>query len=314
MTLKSKPPVFRRVGILLKENDKHSLRVLERLIPLLSSLKSRVTFYSEPQTLKALRKPVNIRALATESLVRKVDLLLVIGGDGTILRASRQLLSATAWKSTAILGINAGHTGFLNFLSPNDADGVLEGLLRYPKQGALEERSCLKVEIQSRLGRKTEFHALNDCVLTKGELSRLFEFHVEVDGEFLSSYRSDGLIVSTPTGSTAYNLAAGGAILQPEIPALQLTPICAQALSNKPIIVSDRKRIVLSLGRHSTKVYLTIDGHSGVQVTTGDRIVICKSPKSIRFLVPASVSRSHYFQSLRQKLKWGSSLALRSSS
>jgi NAD+ kinase len=168
-----------------------------------------------------------------------------------------------------------------------------------------ERRSCLQVGIERNRKTFRQFHVLNDAVLSKGSLSRIFEFNVEVDGQFLSSYRADGLIVSSPTGSTAYNLAAGGSILDPTIPAVQLTPICPQSFSNQPIVVSDHHRIDLSVGRHSSDVFLTLDGHTGLRIEGQDRVRVEKSGKSVGFLLPPGMDWTHYFHSLRQKLKWG---------
>jgi NAD+ kinase len=302
--------VLNRVGILLKENDPFSREVFQRLVPLFAEFKSSIRFCGEKAGLKNLATPKFIRQMNPEAMAEYVDLLLIVGGDGSVLRAARYLLAEKAWKHCHLLGINAGHTGFLSLVSLLDLESHLLNIFQKPASHLVEVRSCLDVEITRRNSAKKHlFRALNDCVLSKGTLSRLFESHVELDGEFLTSYRSDGLIVSTPTGSTAYNLAAGGSIMEPSIEALQLTPICAQSLSNKPIVISDRKRIQLQLGRHSSDVYLTVDGHTGREVNDEDRIEIRRSTKSIRFLVPAALSASHYYHSLRQKLKWGANLA-----
>jgi len=312
--MKSKRPLIRTIGIALKENDLHATRLLKRFSNLFLGFRDHYQFVLENHIPKEIAKSLPkglFKLMSFSSLLDSSDLVLSIGGDGTILRCARSLLASNRWAKTKLLGINAGHMGFLTFINPQEADSSLALTLKYPNKARIEERSCIEVKIERSGKILKKFQALNDCVLSKGSLSRIFEFHVEVDREFLSSYRSDGLIVSTPTGSTAYNLAAGGSILEHTIPALQLTPVCAQSLTAKPIVVSNKRQIVLSLGRHSTEVYLTIDGHTGAKIQSKDRIHISKSDRCVQFLVPPNLSSLHYFPSLRQKLKWGTSLVFK---
>lgn len=314
--MKSKQGLIRKIGIAVKENDTHAIRLLKRFSGLFQKYKGQYKFSLEnhiPKDVLSVLPKGLYTPRSFKSLLDHSDLILSIGGDGTILRCARNLLESNRWSKAKLLGVNAGHLGFLTFINPQEADSSLELTLKFPSKTRIEERSCLEVRIERSGKVWKKFQALNDCVLSKGSLSRIFEFHVEVDREFLSSYRSDGLIVSTPTGSTAYNLAAGGSILEPTIPALQLTPVCAQSLSAKPIVISDRRTVILSLGRHSSDVYLTIDGHTGIRVQSKDRIHISKSERSIQFLMPPSLNSSHYFPSLRQKLKWGTSLVFKGS-
>ncbi len=307
----SKLGLIRKIGFLCKEADPYAVRQLRRFFTTLEQHRDRYQFFLESSASGPLgsSRPKFLKTLPTEKLAQSVDLLVVIGGDGSILRTSRILLDGSAWKRTPILGINAGHMGFLTYVGPNEGETFLDKLFSNPRSARVEVRACLDVAVE-RKGRIIErFEGMNDCVLSKGNLSRIFEFHVEIDAQFLSSYRADGLIVATPTGSTAYNLAAGGSIVEPSIGAFLLTPICAQSLSSKPIVVSDHHKISLSLGRHSTDLYLTVDGHTGIRMNSSDKIMIQRSAKSIRFLIPDGINSSHYFQSLRQKLKWGTSLA-----
>mgnify|MGYP000910475741 CR=1 FL=1 len=310
-----KPPVIRSLGFVFKENDQNAFRLLRKILPSLSTHKGRYRFFAESSFTKAgsFEGSSLIKPLRFSHLIERSDLIVSLGGDGTLLRCARELLMTTHWKTTSLLGINGGNLGFLTALSPQEAPSALTLSLETPGTARIDPRACLEIRLERKNQRPRIFQALNDCVLSKGSLSRIFEFHLEVDGEFLSSYRADGLIASTPTGSTAYNLAAGGSIVEPSIPALLLTPICAQALSVKPIVISDQREVVLSLGRHSSDVYLTIDGHTGIKISSQDRIHITKSKKRVNFFVPPNISSSHYFQSLRQKLKWGTNLALRAS-
>lgn len=297
---------LKRIGLIVKQGDPETLRHLEKLVDYIVSherLSSSVQLLTERHVARLVR--AKIRSQTADYIAEHADLVIALGGDGTILRAARRLLQCRRKELPPLLGINAGHLGFLNFVSPYEAEEVLDRLFKNFDSARVEERSCLHVTVVRRKKIYKEFHVLNDCVLSKGSLSRLFEFHIELNSEFLSSYRADGLIASTPTGSTAYNLAAGGSIIEPSIPAIQLTPICPQSLSNKPIVVSDQSLISLRLGRHSSDVFLTFDGQTGLKVESEDDILIRRSPKIIRFLLPPGMTSAHYFHSLRQKLKWG---------
>ncbi len=317
--------MFRSVGIALKQSDSKALLVFKQLLPLLKIYHTKRVIshlyldwesakIAEVNSIKKLSKDLPLKIQSIKNWADRVDLLLSIGGDGTLLRSARHLLSGDGWKKAHLLGINAGHLGFLTYLHSSSSKEALKKLFESSKEKvSSESRSCLAVTIKAR-GKKQMVHAMNDAVLSKGALSRLFEFDVSIDNHFLSSYRADGMVVSSPTGSTAYNLAAGGAILTPSIEALQLTPICPQSLTNKPIVVSDASRIVLRLGKHSSDVFVTLDGHLAIKMETGDRVEVRKSPKRIQLVLPPGVGPSHYYQSLRQKLRWGLSAKEKESS
>lgn len=291
----------RKIGLVTKETDASELR---RLWPQFQKLNVGASYYMEPSLHKALKPGKTASAMPIQKMASTCDLLIAVGGDGTILRCAHHLLEGSGWKTASLLGINLGHLGFLSSLNATHFMGELKKILTMGT-GLGDERSCLQVSVKRGSKSFKQYHVLNDGVLSKGSLSRIFEFHIEVNGEFLSSYRADGLIVASPTGSTAYNLAAGGSIIEPRIPAIQLTPICAQYFSNKPIVISDQNTIGLSVGRHSSDVFLTLDGQIGLKIEETDKIEIKKSPKTIRFLLPPGGATSHYFHSLRQKLKWG---------
>lgn len=297
---------IKRIGILLKS---YSPQVLDTFDKIISVLKKHPTKTSDLKvfvdtTFKG-KTPSFIKRLSDERLISQSDLILSVGGDGTLLRAARLLLAADSWNKAYLLGINAGRLGFLTLVHQGEITQTLHRLLNSKSKPELEKRACLEVQV-NRAGKKLRsFHILNDAVIKNGSLSRLIEYKVHLDREFLSSYRADGLIISTPTGSTAYNLAAGGAILEPLIPAIQLTPICAQSFSNKPILVSDKHSVRVDLEDGAQDVYLTLDGHTAFKLKPRDQIQIRKSTKSIRLVLPSSASSSHYLHSLRQKLKWG---------
>jgi NAD+ kinase len=231
------------------------------------------------------------------------DVLVVLGGDGTLLAASHLVD-----RPVPVLGVNFGSLGFLTEITMPELYPTLEGVLR--GEYKFEERRMLRARVQQRDTAETTGDVLNDVVVTKAALSRIIEFDVAIDGLFVSAFRADGLIVSSPTGSTAYNLAAGGPILHPTLDAVVLTPICPHMLSNRPLVVSDRSSIEVRLraGRESD-AHLTLDGQRGFPLRGGDVVTVTRSPRTIR-LVKA---QRDYFEVLRTKLKWGESTPQKSS-
>lgn len=228
-----------------------------------------------------------------------VDMCVVLGGDGTMLRASAAVAKADPLRPIPLLGINLGRLGFLSPFEPIDAIESLDAAAK----GNLTtvERMRLKVSYMPLVGDPVILSALNDVVISQGAMARLVELQAHLDGEFINSYRADGLVVCTPTGSTAYNLAAGGPIMYPGLHSLAITPICAQGLTNRPLVVPGDGEVVISMSGESKGVVLTIDGQWGHTFHTGDRVVITTSE------APAVIytSDSDYFNILRAKLHWG---------
>jgi NAD+ kinase len=224
------------------------------------------------------------------------DALLVLGGDGTLLRTCHLLEG----RPVPIVGVNFGSLGFLTEITLEELYPTLEALLRGGYDA--EERSMLRAVIRRPGQPDTEAHALNDVVVTKAAVvSRVIELEVTVDDRFVSSFRADGLIVSTPTGSTAYNLAAGGPILHPSLRAMALTPICPHMLANRPLVIGDEAAVSVSLSTGDVEVHVTLDGQEGFPLTPQDQVVITRSPRTLH-LVRAP---RDYFEVLRTKLKWG---------
>lgn len=228
-----------------------------------------------------------------------VELCVVMGGDGTMLRASAALAKADPNRSVPMLGINLGRLGFLSPFDPVDAIESLQAAIA----GKLDtvERMRLRVTYRPLVGEPVVRSALNDVVISQGAMARLVELQAHLDGEFINSYRADGLVVCTPTGSTAYNLAAGGPIMYPGLNALAVTPICAQGLTNRPLVVPGEGQVVISMSGESKGVVLTIDGQWAHTFQTGDKVEITPSA------APAVIfkSDSDYFNILRAKLHWG---------
>jgi NAD+ kinase len=224
------------------------------------------------------------------------DLIVVLGGDGTLLSVAR------AQEGDApILGVNLGSLGFLTEIGASELYLSLNEILagRFETEG----RTLLDVEVENSSGAVASYRALNDVVITKSALSRIIDIRVEVDGRLLARYRSDGLILSTPSGSTAYNLSAGGPIAYPLLPIVIVTPICPHTLNHRPLVVPDTSRIAIRLDTRSEKIFLTLDGQEGVNLEYGDRVRVCGSPKKVRLV---RISGRSFYDSLRGKLRWGS--------
>jgi NAD+ kinase len=240
----------------------------------------------------ALGEPV----LARDALGAKIDLLIVFGGDGTLLSAARAL----GGHDVPILGVNLGGLGFLTSVTLEELYPALEQVLE--DKHRTSDRMMLDAEIR-RKGEPSEVQcALNDAVANKGARARMLDFDVNVDEQHVGRYRADGLIVATPTGSTAYSLAAGGPIVDPSLDAFIITPICPHMLTNRPLVIPGASQIDLDFTAADEPVYVTLDGQISFQLEPTDRVRIMKSAKRVALVRPPSKS---YFQILRSKLRWG---------
>jgi len=250
-------------------------------------------------SLASLSKGCGIALPDTSELSRMCDMLLVIGGDGTVLRVARE----TAGSNAPILGINAGRLGFLTTASTSNVEASLKTLWK----GRYIVDPLALIEATGELGgRKHKAIALNDILISRGANPRLIEMEVEVDGEPLTTYRSDGLIISTPAGSTAYSLAAGGAVVTPRAEVLTLNPICPQALSNRPLIISFSSTIKVTILKHRAESYLSADGQMMAELHEGDQVKIRRSRQKARLI---RLEGNSFFETLRHKLNWSGSHA-----
>jgi NAD+ kinase len=223
------------------------------------------------------------------------DLVVVLGGDGTLLSVARSLE-----RGVPILGVNLGNLGFLTEINRGELYPAMVRLLE--GRFAIEERSLFDVELQRNGGAPSRLRVLNDAVITKSALARIIELTLRVDGHLIARFRADGLIISTPTGSTAYNLSAGGPVLNPLLPVAVLTPICPHALSLRPIVVPDAGPIEVTLETQAEEVYLTLDGQEGTSLGFRDTVRISRSAAKVQL---AKVSERSFYDSLRGKLRWG---------
>ncbi len=236
-------------------------------------------------------------SLSKQELGRHTDLLITFGGDGTLLSVARH-----APEHVPIVGVNMGTLGFLTEIRVEEFPAILERVLdgRYD----VEPRVTFTVSVSGpgRDGNK-HYRVLNDCAINKSAVARIIEMKVSVAGLFVSTFRGDGLIVATPTGSTAYNLSAGGPIIYPTMNAVVLTPICPHMLTNRPLVLPDELDIEIALATPDSKdIYITLDGQEGFEITDRDRVCVKKSEE--RVLLVQSPDKN-YFDVLRNKLKWG---------
>ncbi|HKA86618.1 MAG TPA: NAD(+)/NADH kinase [Haliangiales bacterium] len=274
-----------RVGMVLKREKPEAVAIARALVPWLNARGHSIFVPPHAEVVP------DATVVPEAELAAAIDLLVVLGGDGTLLHGVGLLRG----RPVPVLGVNLGRLGFLAPFSPGDARDALEAAL--DGRLATENRMRLAMRMH-RDGQTIERLALNDVVISQGSIARLVELDATLDGRKLTQYRADGLILSTPTGSTAYNLAAGGPIVAPGQAAMVVTPICPHTLSNRPLVVPATSRVEVRLVDPAHSVMVTVDGQEGfplldrVEVTMGDPLVLYRSDKT-------------YFEILREKLGWG---------
>lgn len=232
-----------------------------------------------------------------EEIGRRADLIVVVGGDGTLLSAARLLNG----RDIPILAINYGGLGFLTGVTLSELYQSLDRALA--GEFVADRRMMLEVELKRGDETVSSHRALNDVVVNKGTPARIIEVEASVDGEYVSTFRADGLIVATPTGSTAYNLSAGGPIVHPDVHAILMTPICSHTLTNRPVVLPESVTVAVGFSYSGEDaVYSTVDGQVGLPMVSGDRLLIRAASEQVQLIAPAGKS---YFDVLRDKLKWG---------
>ena len=281
------------VGIIFKHNFEPARTECQRLKDWFTQ--RGVTVYTEEMASRSYLS----QCLEEETgIPDTVDWVVVLGGDGTLLGAARKV----GRYGVPILGINLGGLGFLTEIPLKRLYKDMEKLIGGEIE--IETRLMLEASVLRDNEEKCRFSVLNDVVINKGALARIIDLRVSIDGRFLSTFRADGLIVSSPTGSTGYNLSAGGPILYPNLEALIVTPICPFTLTHRPIILPDTSVIEIKMGENSEEVTLTFDGQVGFDLTDNDRVIVSKSEEKLRLLKSPD---QDYFDILRTKLKWGES-------
>jgi NAD+ kinase len=284
---------MRTIGIAAKNTAPQALEYAQKVG---SDLRARgIEVVYDTDTAAAIGN--GARALPKETLGRDSDLLITFGGDGTLLSVARH-----APEHVPIVGVNMGTLGFLTEIRVEEFPHVLELALEGTYD--VEPRVTFTVSV-SGPGRdgSQRYRVLNDCAINKSAVARIIEMKVSVAGLFVSTFRGDGLIVATPTGSTAYNLSAGGPIIYPTMNAVVITPICPHMLTNRPLVLPDELDIEIGLATPDSKdIFLTLDGQEGFEISDRDRVCVRKSEE--RVLLVQSPDKN-YFDVLRNKLKWG---------
>ena len=286
-----------RIGIIAKKNKPEAAAIVRNLVEWLRPRKIKV--YIEGEMGKLLSPALAggyWESIDKEEVPTGVEMIIVLGGDGTLLSVARRVWN----KNIPILGVNLGGLGFLTEITLDELYPVLEKVLR--DDFAINEREVLNAGVIRSGKRIAEFIVLNDAVINKGALARIIDLETTINGEYLSTFRSDGLIISTPTGSTAYNLSAGGPIVYPSLHTIIITPICPHTLTIRPIIIPDDVKIRALLKSSNEEVTLTLDGQQGFTLKFEDVVEVGKAEG--RILLIKSPYR-HYFELLREKLKWG---------
>lgn len=284
-------PEIRTIGLIVKRLELRARPVIEKLLEW--SRARGVEILTDPRDVAAASgaKTVSAREIAERS-----DLIVVLGGDGTMIAAARLV----AGRGTPVLGVNFGTLGYLTEFTDENLFPTLEGVVY--GDYSLDPRVMIDCEVERR-GRIVErATALNDAVVNKSAIARIIELDCWIDDRYVTYYRADGLIVSTPTGSTAYNVSAGGPILMPSMGAFVINPICPHTLSNRPLVVPDPVTIDLKLRPTGEEVMLTIDGQIGIKLAVSDKIRLRKSPATFNVITPRD---RNYFEVLRGKLRWG---------
>ena len=276
--------------------------VLKREAPQAREIAGGVVRWLGERGLHAVAEPEDAQALGVKAvrdkraMLESVGVLVVLGGDGTLLATAR-LAEA---REVPIIGVNLGGLGFLTEFSSNEILSVLERTLA--GKAPLERRRMLRADIIRPDGRRESHQALNDVVMSRGALGRTIDIEASVDGDSLARFKADGVIVATPTGSTAYSLSAGGPLLHPSVEVLLVAPICPHTLSNRPLVIDDGSLLEFRLRTPGEELLLTLDGQETVRATESDRVEVAKSPYHVCLV--RSAERSFY-DVLHTKLGWG---------
>lgn len=288
---------IKRIGVVVKPHQPDALVTLCRLTEWLNQRDIRLIGTPDIERERIEHETgCTVEAVAEAELARQVDLMLVLGGDGTMIATARMVGDS----EVPVIGVNYGGLGYLAEFRIEELFSALEVILA--GDYILQPRLMLEVELHRGEELITRNRVLNDVVVNKSALARIIEIEAYLNEQFVNSFRADGLIVSTPTGSTAYNLSAGGPIIYPSMNAVVITPICPFTLSNRPIVVPDDSLIEVRLMTDKEEVALTLDGQVGFPMQVGDRITIRKSNTTFNLVQPMG---RNYFDVLRDKLKWG---------
>jgi NAD+ kinase len=282
---------FPNIAILGRHNDPRVAEPMQLLTQYLTKVGIKVF------AANTLRLELPVTRMDEADLCDNADLVMAIGGDGTMLYASRLARES----GTPILGINRGRLGFLADVTPDEMIASVEQVLR--GEYTLDTRMLLEARLIKRSGKESSSFALNDVVLKRRETGRMVDFSTRVDDVFVNTHSGDGMIVATPTGSTAYSLSCGGPIISPQLDAVVVVPVCPHTLTDRPIVIPAEQTIeVVLLERDETKASITVDGHSMGEIRPSDRMIISAADRRITLVHPPSYD---FYGILRSKLFWG---------
>ena len=281
----------RKIALVAKADKPTTQRIVQRAAKL--AVAAGLTPITDDDTARLAKLKLPTRKNLTE-LSRLADLIMVFGGDGTMLHWARN----TAGSGTPIFGVNIGGMGFLTATSGKDLAKAIKAVAA--GEFTIEPRTLLSAKGQNS-GGKFQLKAMNDIVISRGSAPRMIRVEVKVDGEVLTVYRCDGLVISTSTGSTAYSLAAGGAIVAPGAGVISITPICPHTLSNRAVIISQQSTIEVRMLDRKREATLSADGWDGVGLEANSPVVIRRNRQSVKL---ARLPDSSFFKTLRQKLQW----------
>lgn len=279
------------IGIIAKNNIEEPFEITKKLSKWLKE--KGVEVYVEKELGKKIRHP---NSIDRTDIPKLVDVILVFGGDGTFLGVAREACKY----GTPILGINLGGLGFLTEVTIDELYPMMERIIDGDYE--VEDRQMLITSI--RRGKKNigTYEVLNDVVINKGALARIIDLAIYIEDSHVTTYKADGIILATPTGSTAYSLSAGGPIVHPGIPVTIITPICPHTLTNRPLVVSSEMKVEIKVTTQEPDTYLTLDGQIGVRLKTGDLIEVKRTDTSVKLI--KSPFRD-FFSILKTKLMWG---------
>ena len=282
---------FKTIALVGRDDDPRVTEPTTRLVRYLTEAGHEVI------SARGIFQALEVRQVDEDSLASQADLIIAVGGDGTMLYAADLALNG----DVPLLGINRGRLGFLADISPDEIESSLGQV--FDGNYTPESRLLLDARIVDPKGSIRTSLALNDVVLQRRETGRMLDFRTSIANRYVNTHSGDGLIVATPTGSTAYSLSCGGPIIEPALDAMVIVPICPHTLSDRPIVIpADLEVEVNLLARSDTKAEVTIDGHSSGDISPGDRLLISRSDKRITLIHPPGYD---YYEVLRSKLHWG---------
>ena len=288
--MKTEGSLMNKIHVICKRKKEDAVSLAARIIEIYGE---KIDVFVDEESARSLGYE---RQFEIEQVGEGASLIIVLGGDGTLLSVARNLKG----RDVPILGVNLGGLGFLTEISPDELPEMLEKVIKGDYD--ISKRIMLDVTVKRDENKVFDFIILNDAVITKDALARIIDIETYVNDEYLTTFKSDGLIFSTPTGSTGYSLAAGGPILYPSMKNIIVTPICPHMLTNRPIILPEEVTIKAILQARDEKVVLTLDGQIGFPLEFGDEVVVKESSYAVSLVKSSSKG---YFEILRTKLKWG---------